>query len=54
MRNQCRKSSKEKKQMYQKRSEYFQLPEPLEYTRRYMLTEELRKLILSHMQIYDG
>lgn len=35
-------------------SEYFQLPELLEYTRRYMLTEEMRELICAHMQLNDG
>lgn len=35
-------------------SEYFQLPELLEYTRKYMLTEEMRELITSHMLLHDG
>lgn len=35
-------------------SEYFQLPELLEYTRKYMLTEEMRELISAHMQLHDG
>lgn len=35
-------------------SEYFQLPELLEYTRKYMLTEEMRELIITHMQLNDG
>ena len=37
--------------MYKKWSSYFQLPELLEYTRSYMLTEEMRELILQHMLI---
>lgn len=35
-------------------SEYFQLPELLEYSRKYMLTQEMRELITTHMQIHDG
>lgn len=35
-------------------SEYFQLPELLEYSRKYMLMEEMRELIITHMQIHDG
>lgn len=40
--------------MYKKWSVYFQLPELLEYTRSYMLTEEMRELILRHMLINDN
>lgn len=35
-------------------SEYFQTPELLEYSRKYMLTQEMRELITTHMQIHDG
>ena len=35
-------------------SKYFQLPEFLEYTRKYMLSEELRELIINHMHLKDG
>lgn len=42
------------REMNKKWSEYLQLPELLEYTRKYMLTEEMRELIISHMQIHDG
>lgn len=35
-------------------SEYFQLPELLEYSRKYMLTQEMRGLITAHMKIQDG
>ncbi len=40
--------------MKRKWSEYMQLPELLEYTRQYMLTEEMRELIMNHMGIQDG
>lgn len=35
-------------------SEYFQLPELLEYSRKYMLTPEMRELITTRMHIHDG
>ncbi|GLB29074.1 hypothetical protein LAD12857_09970 [Lacrimispora amygdalina] len=35
-------------------SKYFQLPEFLEYTRKYMLTDELRELVISHMHLKEG
>lgn len=40
--------------MSKKWSKYFQLPELLEYTRQYMLTGEMRELIMKHMLIKDG